>query len=110
MMKHSYPFALVIALFNVSIANGRYLVAVAITNKVAQRYQTSSGAHLWRESREKAPDTTRAGSHADVAQLSEDARLVHQHRSRSRGQQNDRRRHDPVKVASDDLELGSCRV
>lgn len=54
---------------------------------------------------EKAPVTTRAGSHDDVTQRSENARFIREHRCGARSQQNDRMRHDPMKVAADDLEL-----
>jgi hypothetical protein len=57
MMKHSYLFALVIALLYVSVANAQYPVADAIANKVAQKYQTSSCEQLWVTKSQKKPPT-----------------------------------------------------
>ncbi len=57
MMKHSYLFALVIALLYVSVANAHSPVADAIANTVAQKYQTSSCEQLWVTKSQKKPPT-----------------------------------------------------
>jgi hypothetical protein len=76
MIKRSYLFALVLALFYVTVATAQHPVLDAVANKVVAKYQSSSCEQLMQQKAQKKPPS--AGEQKAMEMLRTDVTMRHE--------------------------------
>jgi hypothetical protein len=76
MIKRSHLFALVVALFYVTVAAAQHPVLDAVANKVVAKYQSSSCEQLMQQKAEKKPPS--AGEQKAMEMLRTDPAMRHE--------------------------------